>query len=82
MSADPIKKAVTLLKGIAQRKGQRITERDVAAIGYACSVILQLAEAEGKHMDAYRSILREKVDAEAAREALLMAARAGLEVAS
>ena len=76
----PIQKPCALLRLMAERQGQKITARDLAALQLAVATMeAQHAEIQ-KHMDVYRGLMTEVVVADAKSAALITGMRALLEV--
>lgn len=75
-----ISKPVALLRLMAERQGQRITARDVAALHLAARSLEATREMSDKAMHAYRDTLHELVTHKARAEALQDGMRALLEV--
>lgn len=75
-----IRKPCALLRLMAERQGQKITARDVAALLLAVHTLEALREMADKGMAAYGDVLRELVTHKARAEALQDGMRALLEV--
>lgn len=78
----PIHKPCALLRLMAERRGQKITGRDVAALQLAVHTMEALGAEITKHIDVYRELLSQVVTAEAKASALQDGMRALLEVHS
>lgn len=75
-----IAKPCALLRLMAERQGQKITARDVAALLLAVRTMEALQELSDKGMAAYRDTLHELVTHKARAEAMQDGMRALLEV--
>lgn len=73
-------KPVTLLRLMAERKGQRITQRDLAVLELAAATLESQAEVIGKQMRGIGNTLSDLVTAEARAKALTEGMRALLEI--
>ena len=77
-----IRKPCELLRLMSERRGERITSRDVAALQLAIHTMQALQELADKHMHAYRGALHDLVTHKARAEALQDGMRALLEIHS
>lgn len=75
-----IRKPCALLRLMAERKGQKLTARDVAALLLAVHTLQELQALADKAMAGYRDALHELVAHKAHAEALQEGMRALLEV--
>lgn len=75
-------KPAALLRQMAQRQGQKITARDVAALQLAAATLEALAGLLDQHMRAYGDTLRDLVTHKARADALQDSMRALLEIHS
>lgn len=78
--SESIRKPCALLRLMAERRGQKITARDVAAVQLAVRTMESQAAQLAKHFQVYGDVLHKLVAAEAKAGAMQDGLRALLEV--